>query len=324
MKVLNDEIFKEKYIKHLAWIDGYAQLWSDYKMNLAGYNIDGMEFNNIKFREADLTSVQMHSASFTCCNFDYTKITSGVLENCSLTECSMIKSAIWCMDIKDAAFNYCNMNYADLRYSNIENTSLVCSSLRGADFSYCIFDDRTDIRFSDITEAVFTGTRFDFSKQIDVLPEFCYMTGNDGKTVLLAKNDPNIYPMPEEFAYLDPKALNAALHISDRQYELMYQGLITGWESIEASQAVYKAEITIKNSSGVPILGFETKSFESRADINAHIDEVCKYQAKKNKSNVFAVSILKKQGTDSEYVCCEKINDYFVNQSHKADKKKSR
>lgn len=150
------------------------------------------------------------------------------------------------------------------------------------------------------------------------------MKDDDGKTVLLARYDPNIYPMPEEYAYLDPKALNAALCITDRQYELMYQGLVTGWSSIDEGLTMYKAEITIKNPAGTPVLGFETKEFESRTELDNHIDEVCKYQAKKNKSNVFAVSIQKKQGTDSEYVCCEKINDYFINQSHKADKKKSR
>lgn len=323
MKYLNDEVFKDKYIKHLAWIDGYAQLWNDYKMDLSGYDINGMNFNNIKFREADMTSAQMHSSSFKCCNFDYAKITSGVIENSSLIECSMIKSALWCMDISSAAFNYCNMSFANLRYSSIENTSLVCSSLRGADFSYCTFDDLTDIRFSDITGAVFTGTRFDFSRNLDVLPEFCYMTGEYGKTVLLVRNDPNIYPMPEEFAYLDPKALNAALSISDRQYEIMYKGLATGWGSIESGYAVYKAELTIKNPDGVPIIGFRTKPFDSRAALNEHIEEVCKYQAKKNRSNVFEVSILKKQGTASDYICCEKINDYIATMAT-AGKKKSR
>ena len=264
----------------------------------------------------------MHSSSFTCCNFDYAQITSGMIENCSFTECSMMKTALWCMDIISTAFNYTNLGYADFRYSTFQDTSMIGASLREADFSYCIFDDQTDIRFADITGAVFTGTRFDFSKNIDMLPEFCYMKNDDGKTVLLARYDPNIYPMPEEYAYLDPKALNAALCITDRQYELMYQGLVTGWSSIDEGLTMYKAEITIKNPAGTPVLGFETKEFESRTELDNHIDEVCKYQAKKNKSNVFAVSIQKKQGTDSEYVCCEKINDYFGNQSHKADKKR--
>lgn len=324
MNFLTDEILKEKYIKHLAWLDGYARSFADYQMNLAGYQINGMDFNSIKFREADLRSVQMHSSSFTCCNFDYAQITSGMIENCSFTECSMMKTALWCMDIISTAFNYTNLGCADFRYSTFQDTSMIGASLREADFSYCIFDDQTDIRFADITGAVFTGTRFDFSKNIDMLPEFCYMKNDDGKTVLLARYDPNIYPMPEEYAYLDPKALNAALCITDRQYELMYQGLVTGWSSIDEGLTMYKAEITIKNPAGTPVLGFETKEFESRTELDNHIDEVCKYQAKKNKSNVFAVSIQKKQGTDSEYVCCEKINDYFINQSHKVDKKKSR
>lgn len=109
MNFLTDEILKEKYIKHLAWLDGYARSFADYQMNLAGYQINGMDFNSIKFREADLRSAQMHSSSFTCCNFDYAQITSGMIENCSFTECSMMKTALWCMDIISTAFNYTNL-----------------------------------------------------------------------------------------------------------------------------------------------------------------------------------------------------------------------
>jgi hypothetical protein len=215
----------------------------------------------------------------------------------------------WCTSIENVKMNYCNLDGSNFKFSDLRGVNLTYSSLAGCDFSYADIDDYTDIRLSNIIGANFTGTKFDYGKNPDVLPDFCYIKDISDKTYLLINGNKDIYPMPPEYAYLPPEKLNAALGINKETADKMYNMLITGWSGEMVHDSSVKAKIRIYNNDKF-IYGFMTEQYDNPDNLSMYIDEVCDKWKKRNKDNTIDVDYLKKSKTTGRFEVFKSLTDY--------------
>ena len=310
MDFLSEEIFNTKYINHLAWLDGIAQLWAGWQLDLSGYSIQGFEFKNYKLREAGLHLMKIDSSFFNGCDLTYARLNSSMIKDTAFNACQMQRMQNWCVSMENVTLNNCDLTGSDFKYSSLVNVSMCYSDLTGCSFAYADMDT-ADIRLANIMEADFTGTRYDYSKNLDVLPDLCYFTDMDGRTYMIQKNEAVTYPMPENFAYLPAEKLNKALHISPEQAQEMYNAFVAGWVNESVDIVRYKAEIKVYNAKNEMLYGFTTdECTESYADFEQRIHQICAAERKKNKNIIIDVRTLKKSGSGRKYEEIDCVQDY--------------
>lgn len=310
MDLLTEDLFKQKYINHLAWLDGIAQLWDGWQLDLSGLEAREFEFRNYNLREAGLHQMEIDSSFFNCCDLTCARLNSSIIKDTTFHACKMQHMKNWCTFFDNVTMNSCDLTGSDFKYAILGNVSMCYCNLSGCSFAYANMDT-ADIRLANIIEADFTGTRYDFSKNPDVLPDLCYFSDMAGKTYMIQKNDTVIYPMPEEFAYLPPEKLNKALHISKEQEQGMYNAFVSGWTNETVDIVRYKAEIKVYNAKKERLYGFTTdECTESYAEFEQRIQEICAAERKKNKNIIIGVRTLKKSGSGRKYEEIDYVQDY--------------
>lgn len=305
MKELDNKVFHEKYIKHLAWLDGYASTWDGWQMSFKGYNVSYSFFNK-NLKESEFSFANIDSASYASCIMDFAGFNSSVINKSTFNNCSVRNSVFYCTEIKDTAMTYSDLTGTDFRFSDFTNVSFKYNVLRGCDFSYVNFNEKCDIKFNDITDANFAGTKFDFSN-IDGLVPFCYAISNDGKTVIISHEDKQIYAMPENLSYLSVEKLNKALRISDNQQKNMYNEYLTGFTGKTYVQTMYKARFRILKDNE-EIYAYDTDTYSNKHEFDKYIAELLNNERKRNPKMQISVFMQKKSASDIEYVTYNEIN----------------
>ena len=132
--------------------------------------------------------MKIDSSFFNGCDLTYARLNSSMIKDTAFNACQMQRMQNWCVSMENVTLNNCDLTGSDFKYSSLVNVSMSYSDLTGCSFAYADMDT-ADIRLANIMEADFTGTRYDYSKNLDVLPDLCYFTDMDGRTYMIQKNE---------------------------------------------------------------------------------------------------------------------------------------
>lgn len=103
-----------------------------------GADLCGINLRNARFRETDLTGVQLDSTDCTKADFQSSKLLGASMrkvqmERVCLDQCILQEANLSNSEIPNSSLRYVDLENADLRYANLNNSDLSYANFRGAD-----------------------------------------------------------------------------------------------------------------------------------------------------------------------------------------------